>query len=46
MLLSRDRAQLDRLGAMTTVVPRPTALPQVWTDDFSNLAALLKPLGR
>ena len=46
MLLSKDRAQLERLGAMTTVVPRPAQLPQVWTDDFSNLAALLKPLGR
>lgn len=46
MLLSKDRAQLERLAAMTTVVPRPAVLPQPWTDDFSNLAALLKPLGR
>ncbi|MBL8941339.1 MAG: ferrichrome ABC transporter permease [Archangium sp.] len=46
VLLSRDRVQLDRLSAMTTVVPRPPELPQPWTDDFSNLAALLKPLGR
>lgn len=46
MLLSRDRAQLERLGAMTTVVPRPAELPQAWTDDFSNVAALLAPFGR